>query len=311
MYLGKLIYLFALVFLMTSAVYAVDPLGVSITTSNTVILGDQDPVSALIFNDAPVGSATLNYSVFDAFPYGNSPNYFSSRAADGGSGYSTVVGDFDTSRVNAGTYTVSVTATNTDTGKAATVSTNVLVLAHAVPAFNVGGEVQPLPRATFATAEPSVDPLAFGATGGGENFASSAPSMIGDPVAPTAEMDLDSITAIGDSQITLTLQPFTDLVADDDPAHGVPFQIDVDGSVPGDYFTMFELNYSDEQDLPGADAPGSEHAYFGVHVTVTADGVTGGIVVPEPGTFGLLAIGVVSLLPLLRRARRAALSPCG
>ncbi len=149
-----------------------------------------------------------------------------------------------------------------------------------------------------------MDPLAFGATGGGESFAAGAPGVINDPVAPTAGLDLDSITAIGDPQITLSLAPFTDLAADDDPAFGDPFQILVDGSVPGVYFTDFELNYSDEQDLPGADATGSEHAYFAVQVTVTSGGVTGMVVVPEPGSGGLLALGLLSVFLVARPRRR-------
>jgi hypothetical protein len=272
----------------------------------TVIQGYQDPVSAQIYNEAAPGSDPVNFSVYATFPYGNSSTYSGTRAADGGSGYLTLPFSFNSGLVNPGSQTVSVTATDTGTSQSLTQSGSVLVLAHADPAFNIGGNVVQLSSEPLSPAaqEPSVDPLAFGATGGGESFAAGAPGVINDPVAPTAGLDLDSITAIGDSQITLSLTPFTDLAANDNPAFGDPFQILVDGSVPGVYFTDFELNYSDEQDLPGADATGSEHAYFAVQVTVTSGGVTGMVVVPEPGSGGLLALGLLSVFLVARPRRR-------
>ena len=270
---------------------------------STVIRGFQDPVTAQIYNEAAPGSDAVNFNVFATFPYGSPSSYSGIRAADGGSGYLTLPFSFDTGLVSPGSQPVSVTAKDTGTGVSLTQSGSVLVLAHADPAFNIGGNVIQMSSHPVAAQEPSVDPLAFGATGGGSHFAAGAPNVINDPVAPTAGLDLDSITAFGDSQITLTLAPFTDLAANDDPAFGDAFQIEVDGSVPGVYFTDFELNYSDEQDLPGADATGSEHAYFGVQVTVTPDGVTGVMVVPEPGTGWLLALGLLSLF-LVTRPRR-------
>jgi len=270
----------------------------------TVIQGYQDPVSAQIYNEAAPGSDSVNFNVFATFPYGNSTTYSGTRAADGGSGYLTLPFAFNSGLVSPGSQTVSVTATDTGTSASLTQSGNVLVLAHADPAFSIGGNVVQLSSRPVAAQEPSVDPLAFGATGGGESFAARAPTAINDPVAPTAGLDLDSITAIGDSEITLSLTPFTDLAANDDPAFGDPFEIQVDGSVPGVYFTDFELNYSDEQDLPGADATGSEHAYFGVQVTVTSGGVTGAVVVPEPGPGRLLALGLLSVFLIARPRRR-------
>jgi len=271
---------------------------------STVIQGFQDPIAAQIYNEAAPGSDAVNFSVYASFPYGNSATYSGSRPADGGSGYLSLPFAFNSGLVNPGSNAVSVTATDTGTGGSLTQSGSVLVLAHGVPAFNIGGNVIQLSSRPVAAQEPSVDPLAFGATGGGEFFAAGAPNLINDPVAPTAGLDLDSITAFGDSRITLTLTPFTDLAANDDPAFGDAFQIQVDGSVPGVYFTDFELNYSDEQDLAGADAVGSEHAYFGVQVTVTADGVTGMMMVPEPGSCGLLGLGLLPMFLIVLRRRR-------
>ena len=274
----------------------------------TVIQGYQDPVTAQIYNEAVPGSDPVNFSVSATFPYGSSGTYSGARAADGGTGYLTLPFSFNSGLVSPGSQTISVTATDTGTSASLTQSGSVLVLAHADPAFNIGGNVvqlssQPL---TPVAQEPSVDPLAFGATGGGESFAARAPNAINDPLAPTAGLDLDSITAIGDPEITLSLAPFTDLAANDDPAFGDPFEIQVDGSVPGVYFTDFELNYSDEQDLPGADAIGSEHDYFGVQVTVTPGGGTGVLVVPEPGSGPLLALGLLSVFLVARPRRRLA-----
>ncbi len=263
---------------------------------STVIQGALDPVYGYIYNTAPAGSDAVNYNIYASFPYGNSSAYAGSKAADGGAGYVMLPFTFNSGLVDPGTSSVGVTATDTGTGGSLTQSGNVQVLAHGVPAFVVGGNVVQLSSAPPAQA-PSSDPLAFGATGGGETFAANAPNLINDPFAPTAELDLDSITISGDHQISITLAPFMDQLASDNPTLGVPFQIDVDGSTPGTYFATIELNYSDEQDLLGADAPGSEHGYFGVIANVTADGVTGGIVVvPEPSNASLLVAGFATLL---------------
>ncbi|HUJ10812.1 MAG TPA: hypothetical protein VL171_12365 [Verrucomicrobiae bacterium] len=269
----------------------------------TVLQGYQDPVTAYIYNTAASGSDPVNFSVYATFPYGVPSAYSGTKDADDGTGYIALPFAFNSALTSAGTYTVSVTATDTGTGGSLTRSGSIVVMDHAKPAFVLGGNVVALSSQIPQAAEPSVDPLAFGATGGGETFAAYAPNMINDPMAPTAEMDLDSITAFGDPEITITLQPFDDEVASDDPLNGVPFQVDVDASTTGTFFTAFELNYSDEQDLPGADAPGSEHDFFAVEVTVTPDGVTGGILIPEPRTFGLVAAGVLMFWPLLRRKR--------
>ena len=271
---------------------------------STVIQGAQVPVNAYIYNTAAVGSSAVNYSVYASFPYGNSGTLSGVKSADGGAGYVTLPFSFNSGLVTPGTSAISVTATDTGNGGTLTQSGNIQVLAHAAPAFVLGGSVVQLSSVAPAAQDPDVDPLAFGATGGGETFAARAPNLIDDPMAPTALLDLDSITVSGSSQISITLHPFNNQVASDDPALGVPFEIDVDGSTPGTYFTVFELNYSDEQDLPGAYAAGSEHDFFGVFAQVTPSGVTGGIVLaPEPGSGMLLATGLTMLI-LGRRSRR-------
>jgi hypothetical protein len=275
-------------------------LALNSATTSTVFQGYQDPLNAFIYNTAPSGSDPVSYSIFATFPYGDSSIGYGTKDADGGTSYITVPFLFDTSQVDAGTYTVSVTATDTGNGGSLTQSGDVTVLDHADPGFVFGGRVVNLSSTPPAmpdavVQEPSVDPLAFGATGGGESFSAAAPNLIGDPIAPTGAMDLDSITVFGDPQITITLAPFDDLAANDDPAYGKSFQVIVDGSVPGTYFTIFELNYSDDDEVPGAYADGSEHGYFAIRADVTESGVTGELVVPEPSSCALLALGVALL----------------
>jgi hypothetical protein len=128
--------------------------------------------------------------------------------------------------------------------------------------------------------------------------------MIGDPPpgVPTAELDLDSVITSGSPDIVSTLQPFTDLPSDDDPAEGDPFQIDAFVPALGDYSTTFTLHYSDEQDLPGADAPGSETASFTVSVDATAAEFDWTVsAVPEPASIGLIALATVTMLARPRR----------
>src|SRR5438105_1110652 len=106
---------------------------------STIIQGAFDPVSAFIYNTAPFGSDAVNYSAYASFPYGNSSTFSGSRGADGGSGYTTLPFNFNSALVTPGTNSISVTARDNGTGGTLTQSGNVLVLAHAVPAFVIGG----------------------------------------------------------------------------------------------------------------------------------------------------------------------------
>lgn len=122
---------------------------------------------------------------------------------------------------------------------------------------------------------------------------------------PTAELDFDAISSFGSPDITTTLATFTDLPSNDDPAQGLPFQINFLVPLLGDYSTTFLLYYSDEQDLPGADLPGSELASFNVNVDVTATTAYWTITtdtVPEPNALALTALGICTLIRFARRA---------
>jgi hypothetical protein len=203
-----------------------------------------------------------------------------------------------------GIYTISATATDTTTGATLTLNQNVTVFSHGQFAYNNFGQIITLPKSPppdAATQVPNLDPSSFGGTGGGESASFASPGMLGDPPNFGAPLDLDSITAIGSPDISVTLTNYDDIPDNDSVSNALPFQINVSTPGTGTYYTVFELNYSDEQDIPGADAPGSEHDYFGVEVDMTATNAIAYIVLPEPSTFSLIPIGALFLLLFLRK----------
>lgn len=278
-------------------------------TQPVILKGYVGTLNAFIYNTAPSGSDPLNYSVYEVTPYGNSPAVTGTKIADGGSGYGVVPFSFNSSYLNYGNNLIGATLTDTANNYQVTQSTSVSVLEHARPAFVIGGNEyqlasQPQPPAAD---NPVADPYAFGATGGGEFTSAQTPSIIADPLpnTPVDDMNLDSITASGDSQITITLPDFVNLPPDD-PAASPAWSIDVSTAQAGLFNTVFELNYSDQQNLPGADAPGSEHAYFLVtaRVTPAAGGisdVTIWITTPEPSSLLMVMIGFAALALFRRR----------
>jgi hypothetical protein len=178
------------------------------------------------------------------------------------------------------------------------------VFTHAKPAFLINGKANPLSATQLPyPTEPGPETSASVTSEGVATLAN--PQLIGDPPPgiTAGEMDLDSIVPIGDPEISITLQPFIDLPPDD-PADAPPDIINIDATTPGTYFTQFQLNYSDEQDIPGAYAPGSEQAYFGVLAVVDGTGpdqtVDVYIDVPEPAAASMFAGAGL----LLRRNRK-------
>jgi hypothetical protein len=275
----------------------------------TVIQGAMEPIYGFVYNLAPIGSPASNFQVSAGYGAGYTGMfgyYYSGPIpASGGTTYVTLPFPLNTTNLNPGTVPVQVTAANTSTGASISQGGQFTVLAHAQPALYLQGQIVPLSSKNVVTFAVPV----FGeAPPTGTEAASGAfmPDMLGDPPGePTAELDLDSISASGSPYITTTLAPFTDLPSNDDPSQGVPFQVSVFAPI-GDYSTTFLLYYSDEQDLPGADPPGSELASFNVNVDVTSTTFYWTITtdpVPEPGTAMLATLGLFLLVVAVRRAR--------
>ncbi len=107
----------------------------------------------------------------------------------------------------------------------------------------------------------------------------------------TAGLDLDSIVPVsGDLGVLGTnLAPFDNL----SPGDHMDFLASIDTSAEGIFQAVYELNLSD-QDLPGA--------VGGQTLMLT---LTGQVLVPEPATTALLAIGGLVLVTARIRRRRA------
>ena len=142
-----------------------------------------------------------------------------------------------------------------------TVDQSVTVDAHSVPVIWSYSSQSWVAVPSAAEAQsPSPDPLAFGATGGGETFSAAAPNVIGDPPAvPTAGLALNYVNAVGAPQITSNFATFANLapmpIGDENPAEGDAFNVWCNVTQPGTFSKIFYLGFSDEQDLPGADSP--------------------------------------------------------
>jgi hypothetical protein len=271
-----------------------------------IIQGAQVPIYTDVYNVAAPGSDNLDYSLYYTFPNGSTSSVLTgSRAADGGAGVDRWTYNFNSALAPYGANTFKSTVE----GQAGTLHSpkqyqvNIQVLNHVVPAQWYNGVEVDIREDHPPAQEPSPDPLAFGATGGGETVSLAAPNVLGDPLVPTANMDLDSISEIGSSKITSDLVPTYGVVADDSPTAGIDWSIIVNRSQPGHFEKTFTLKFSDE-DIPGGSSPESMTARLFVYFDIAADGSgVGGIVplyVPEPGVASML----VALSALLLRRRR-------
>ncbi len=179
-------------------------IGLDVEGLPKVIIGTQVPISATVYNLAAAGSNDLQYridwSLADGTQYSSANN-----ALAPGDDYAWDALTFDTNTTGYGLWVSAVTVTDpqaTNSPMVATYTTN--VVDHAVPMWftTVNGVATPRPAQ-----EPQVDPLAFGATGGGESFAAPAVGIVGDPEWPTAGLDLDSISESGDAQLQAVFRP--------------------------------------------------------------------------------------------------------
>jgi hypothetical protein len=303
--------LVAMVAVVQSAVAAPPDLGLNLIAPNRVVRGANFPLNAHVFNVAAPGADALNYSLFYTLPGGTNTGVVNgTRAADAGAGSDLVTLFYDTAGSPLGPNHFSVTAG----GQAGTLHTpqtvelDVQVLRHVLPFNWISGNLRPLEGAQ----EPAVDPLAFGATGGGESFSApsnavggpsgsnrpAGPNLVNSVIADTAALDLDSVFATGSSEITTTLVPTPNIPADLAPTAGLPWQINVKNQ-PGHYEKMLTLTFSDE-DIPGAVSPSSIVSELLIKVDVNANGATGTLtVLPEPA----IAILLTPLALLRRRGR--------
>jgi hypothetical protein len=281
----------------------------NLTGSVRIIQGATIPIYADVYNLAATGSDPLNYSLHYTLPGGSvTPTVNGSLPADGGAHPDTWQYDFNSTGFAFGPYGFSATATG-QTGalqSPKTRSLTVNVLDHVTPGMWLNGKLYDIRENKPPAQAPSPDFLAFGATGGGESVSLAAPNIIADPLVPTANMDIDSVTWIGDGQITGDLGITHNIIADDTPTAGVPWQVTIKRDMLGYHETIFTLKFSDE-DIPGGDGTASMTARIRVFGTVAADGsFQGGVVplwIPEPSTLAL-AIGL-SVLQLTRRAKRS------
>jgi hypothetical protein len=261
-----------------------------------IVQGYINPITAYVYNGAPAGSDTGNYNVTAAYAAPHDVGYTSfdyyytgSKIADGGTSYATASFPLGTSTFDGGTVAVTVTLTDTDAGTSVTQGGQFTVVDHATPGLYINGQVVPLSSQTVIKFTTPVD---MGALGAGSVATASSLGMQGR--SPTAELDLDSVTSTGSPEITSTLSPYSDLPSDSDPSEGRPFELDVDASVPGHYSKKFDLHYSDEDDLPGADTPSSQLASFTVDCDVTATQADWTITtVPEPASWTLAALAIL------------------
>ena len=250
-----------------------------------VVIGGSTLLEATVTNTGAGGDGDLNYAISFYTPGG--PVTSNDTLAPGDS--DTWQATYDSSGQPYGENLMGVVVTDPAASNSPKgTEIGVTVLAHAHPYLSNGfGPLLDLVQ------EPTVDLLAFGATGGGESFAGYVLSVVNDPAVPTAGLDLDFIDPIGDSQITADLTTFSNLPFDDDPAHGHLFNVFVNVSELGTFTKTFHLYFSD-QDLPGASAPDSVVTSFTVVATV----------VPEPASASLLAFGLAALAAEARRRRR-------
>jgi hypothetical protein len=275
-------------------------LGLSSQAPARIVQGANIPVYGYIYNEAPTGSDDLNYSIYYELPGGGtSTAAMGTKSADGGATFDTYRYDFDSSLAQFGdnVFTIHAAGQQGTLHSPQTQQVTVEVVNHVVPAMWIQGVEVHIDEAHHAAQEPDVDPLAFGATGGGESFAAGCPHIIGDPTVPTAALDLDSISSEGDAQITTDLAPVSNVSASDDPSSGIAWHVFVDGSTLGQFSKIFTVRFSDE-DIPGASPTGSVVAYLEILANVDGNGVSGSIeVVPE-------AFVAVAILPVIFIAGR-------
>jgi hypothetical protein len=263
--------------------------------NSRIITGGSTDITAFVQNTAGTGSTVLNYSATFKYPYGNQV-FTGTRFADGGADADMVVGTYNSAGQPLGVAQTIIDVSDPNASNdPQSAAVNVKVLDHADPFIRFPG----VTTTNLETQQPIIqtqqdtNPEQQAA---GNEIIIATPNVFGDPPAEAAGLDLDSITSTGDPQITTDLAPFKNLPSTDDPTTGDFFHIYVDVSHAGTFSKTFYLDFSDE-DLPGANAPGSVHTQFTVINTVH--------LVPEPASAGTLVLGAAGLLAFRRRRRQS------
>jgi hypothetical protein len=190
-------------------------------------------VSAYVWNNAPAGSNSLNYSISYANFAGTSTASNSSISANGG-----LAGDlwnipFNSAGAAFGTTNVITTVADPNASNSPQISqTAITVLDHARPDFFlnwanqvvaiIGNAPQPIVDNVIVQ-QPDLNPEQQAA--GGDHIAIATPGVIGDPLVPPAGLALNYVDSIGDPLITTDLTPFANLPADDNPADADRFHV--------------------------------------------------------------------------------------
>jgi hypothetical protein len=269
-------------------------------THSRVIRGGSTNINAYVKNPAPVAADDLHYRVQIEDPGGGITAYEGTRPA-GGARTGPLVGVFNSGGKPLGINTTTIRGIDRDGILDEVVRfADVNVVARSHPYLYQ--PTKPDHEAFYYWArsgeapaqEPSVDPLAFGATGGGESFAAVSAAVGNMSRSPTASLNLLGYTSVGSPEITTDLTSFMNLVADLNETNANPhfFNVLVALAHVGNFSKRFTLQFADEN-IPGGES-------FDLSFTVKAS------VVPEPGMLTVLASAGVILFGsrIVKRDRR-------
>jgi hypothetical protein len=255
----------------------------SLVPRSTAVVGGQIPFETYVTNTAPAGSSNLNYTLTQTFPNGSQVSVTDTLAPGAWAVWTNTFNTTGYAPCSPPTYVYPLVSTISDPNAANNPqsATNYITLdadAHPYVYVNGGYFDLTIPEPPLELVQAPESPqTAFGGTGGGETASASSPSMLGDPTEAAAPLNLDTVTNVGSPYITTDLAAFTNLPPDydlnDPPATNDSHQFHIlvsQNAPPGVYTNTFYFGFSDEQDLPGADTPGSIHGALTVIVTVQA-----------------------------------------